>query len=108
MRKLKAGMIAACLLVAFQAAAAEPAKVQGKFEREGKSHAITHALAWQAARPDTLVLLFSDAEIALMDARHVTQLQLLAEQGKLRGLRFEFDPARLDPRWVSGRYMTPG
>ena len=105
MRKLLAGTL---LLAALQVAAAEPAKVQGKFERDGKSVAITHALAWQAARPDALVLLFSDAEIAPMDARHVTQLQQLAEQGKLRGLRFEFDPARLDLRWVSGRYMTPG
>jgi hypothetical protein len=105
MRKTLAG---ALLLAALTAQAAEPAKVQGKFERDGKSIAITHALAWQAARPDALVLLLSDAEIGLMDARHVTQLQLLAEQEKLHGLRFEFDPARLDLRWVSGRYMTPG
>jgi len=105
MRKALAGIL---LLATLHAAAAEPAKVQGKFERDGKSWAVTHALAWQAARPDTLVVLLSDAEVALMDARHVTQLQLLAEDGKLHGLRFEFDPARLDPRWVSGRYMTPG
>lgn len=94
-------------LVLAPAAAADAPKVQGKFEREGKTYELTHAVAWQAARPDTLVVIFSDAEVALMDARHVTQLQLLAEGGKLHGLRFEFDPARLDPRWVSGRYMTP-
>jgi hypothetical protein len=108
MRTIHATLAGGLLLAALHAAAAEPAKVKGKFERDGKSFAITHALAWQSARPDALVLLFSDAEVALMDARHVTQLQLLAEEGKLHGLRFEFDPARLDLRWVSGRYMTPG
>lgn len=102
------GLFAGLLAVALHAVAAEPAKVQCRFERDGKTYVLTHAVAWQAARPDTLVLVLADADVDLMDVRHASRLQQLAEEGKVHGLRFEFDPAHLDLHWISGRFMTPG
>ena len=105
MRLLHVVAVSAALL-SVRAMAAEFATVQGHFERDGKRHVLSRGVAWQSARPDTLVVVLADADVALMDVRHPARLQQLAEEGKLRGLRFEFDPGRLDPRWVSGRYMT--
>jgi hypothetical protein len=107
MRHARIAALAAALLAACGAAAVEPAKVQGRFARDGKTYAVTHALAWQSARPDVLILVLSDGAVDLMDARHPLRLKQLAEEGQLRGLHFEFDPARLDAKWVSGRFMTP-
>ena len=101
-------LFAGAWLVAVQAAAAGPAKVQGRVERDGQSYALTRAVAWQAARPDALVVVLTDAEVAPMDVRHPFRLKRLAEDGKVHGVRFEFDPAHLDPKYVYGKFMLPG
>lgn len=107
MRKsIVAGGVAGMLL-ALGAAAADSAKVQGKVERDGKGYVLTRAVAWQAARPDALVLVLADTDVALMDVRHTFKLKQLAADGKIHGLRFEIDPAHIDLHYVYGKYMLP-
>jgi hypothetical protein len=90
------------------AAAIDSATIKGQLRVDGRTHTLTHALAWQPTAPgEELWIFLTDVELPPAAAQDPARVEGLVAEGRLHGVKLVVDAKKPDPAKLNGTLFLP-